>query len=391
MSATETKVNTKPLHLPSLTIKGFRGINELSISRLGRVTLLAGKNGVGKTTVLEAVRIYAARGRSRILMNVLEEREELTEFLDEFDNEILVPNWDTLFHRRDISTDGRGSHTLLDSSYVPRYPAFSFGPLTGTDKLSISFAPMNDEDLAPFSSDIRLGLVNEEWRMLEISIQEIKVRIPMPFLRSSKLRVGYLSDDRELPPMAVCESLGPSLLTNTNMARFWDRVALTDDEDRAVRALNLIFGKDIERIAVVADERRGRHGRRTVVKLRGEKRPVPLKSLGDGAVRLFGVALALASSRDGFLVIDEAENGIHHSVQRDYWKMIVKTARENNVQVLATTHGWDCVRGFAQAAADVDDVEVALVRLEKDGDAVRAVEYSERNLKAAARSGIEVR
>ena len=41
----------------------FRGIDQLSIPRLGRVTLLAGKNGVGKTTALEASRVFAARGR----------------------------------------------------------------------------------------------------------------------------------------------------------------------------------------------------------------------------------------------------------------------------------------------------------------------------------------
>ncbi len=108
-------------------------------------------------------------------------------------------------------------------------------------------------------------------------------------------------------------------------------------------------------------------------------------------MRIFGVALALANCKDGFLLIDEVENGIHHSIQRDFWTMVLKTAQANNVQVLATTHGWDCVRGFAQAAEDVDEVEAALVRLERDGDAVRAVEYSELNLKAAARSGIEVR
>ena len=50
------------LHLPSLVIRNFRGIDELTIPRLGRVTLLTGKNGVGKTTVLDAVRVWAIEG-----------------------------------------------------------------------------------------------------------------------------------------------------------------------------------------------------------------------------------------------------------------------------------------------------------------------------------------
>ena len=79
---------------------------------------------------------------------------------------------------------------------------------------------------------------------------------------------------------------------------------------------------------------------------------MPLRSLGDGAVRLFGVALALANSQGGFLLIDEAENGIHHTIQRDFWRMVLLTAQANNVQVFATTHSWDCVVGFAQAAVE---------------------------------------
>ena len=104
-----------------------------------------------------------------------------------------------------------------------------------------------------------------------------------------------------------------------------------------------------------------------------------------------GIALALANSRNGFLLIDEAENGIHYSVQRDFWYMVMKTADANNVQVLATTHGWDCIRGFAQAAMDIDDVDGTLVRLEKENDAMRAIEYTESELATAAEQGIEVR
>ena len=118
---------------------------------------------------------------------------------------------------------------------------------------------------------------------------------------------------------------------------------------------------------------------------------MPLRSLGDGAVRLFGVALALANSQGGFLLIDEAENGIHYSIQRDFWRMVLLTAQENNVQVFATTHSWDCVAGFAQAAVEAEGVEGALVRLDSDGENIRAVEYSERQLHVAAEQGIEVR
>ena len=108
-------------------------------------------------------------------------------------------------------------------------------------------------------------------------------------------------------------------------------------------------------------------------------------------MRLFGVALALANSKDGFLLIDEAENGIHHSIQRDFWTMILKAAHQNNVQVLATTHSWDCVAGFAMAATEVEEVDGALVRLEKKGDDIRAVEYPSYDLDVIAQQGIEVR
>jgi len=101
--------------------------------------------------------------------------------------------------------------------------------------------------------------------------------------------------------------------------------------------------------------------------------------------------LALANSHNGFLVIDEAENGIHYTAQRDFWRLLLRTAQRNNVQVLATTHSWDCVAGFARAACELDDVEGVLVRLEEDEDGLRAVEYTESDLAVAAEQRIEVR
>ena len=256
-------------------------------------------------------------------------------------------------------------------------------------------APPSEEAAERLRDLIPEHFSDDDVKSLKIKFRDTNQEIPM--LNSLPVprfrRPGAWNEESQLPPEIRCESLGPSLLDNARLARLWDKVALTDDETRAVQALKLIYSDKVDRVAVIGDDTGSRlsHGRRTVVKIKGQDRPVPLKSLGDGAVRLFGVALALANSQGGFLVFDEAENGIHYSVQRDFWKMVLKTAHENNVQVFATTHGWDCVAGFAQAVTDVDEVEGMLIRLEREGSRIRAVEYSEADLKIAAEQGIEVR
>ncbi len=108
-------------------------------------------------------------------------------------------------------------------------------------------------------------------------------------------------------------------------------------------------------------------------------------------MRMFSIALALANSADGFLLIDEAENGIHHTVQAKFWKMVLQTAQRNNVQVLATTHSWDCVTGFAEAANELEDVEGLLVRIERPPAGLRAITYDESRLENISKYGIEVR
>ena len=357
--ATEPDI-TSDLHLPDLRIKGFRGIKDLHISRLGRVTLLAGKNGAGKTTVLEAVRLYTSRGRHANLSALLSEREEVVVVFDEELHRTLpAPNLDALFHGR------------LITSALP----ISIGPSSG-DTLTIQ----GSADSASHNPE-ELGLIHVAFRdcTMEFStLPSVQRRVQMDQIRQPG------------PQQINCQSLRPDLLGNHQLAGLWDEVALTQEESSAVDALNLIYSGSVERVTMIGDFT-GSTERRAVVKLRDEPRPVPLKSLGDGAVRLFTVALALANSKDGFLLIDEAENGIHHSIQRDFWTMILKAAHQNNVQVLATTHSWDCVARYAMAAIQIEEVDGALVRLDRYDDYTRAVEYTEDDLRVAAKHGIEVR
>ena len=386
-------VENSQLHLPDLLVKGFRGIEELTINKLGRVTLLAGKNSVGKTTVLEAVRVLAARARPSILNELLESHDEVSVPTDE-DDRIERPDYSALFY----------------GWTVPKTGGISIGSLKGNNQLRIEGSTLSSDQLSLIEKFVPDSIADDQPRVLKIRYKESEQILPWLLsdrdLFSPEIRHGRLGSHGDIrsilskddsPTEIKCVSIGPGLMSSSGLARFWDSIALTNDEDRAVEALQLILGDEVDRLAVIGDNTiRSRSNRRSgvrrvVVKQRGQDRPVPLKSLGDGALRLFGVALALANCRDGFLVIDEAENGIHHSIQRDFWHMLLKTAHENNVQVLATTHSFDCVEGFARAATESEESEGVLVRIEREDGHIRAVEYNESNMLAAAKRKIEVR
>ncbi len=80
-----------------------------------------------------------------------------------------------------------------------------------------------------------------------------------------------------------------------------------------------------------------------------------VNSLGDGVRRLFGLLLAVTAARNGFLLIDEIEIGLHWSVQQALWQSLFTFAEDLDVQVFATTHSEDTVSAFASVWSGHED------------------------------------
>ncbi len=350
------------LHLPSLVIKNFRGIDELTIPRLGRVTLLAGKNGVGKTTVLDAVRIWADRGLTDVFDMVLVDRGDSFATIED-GRTMIIPDRIGLFTNRERDKDlvilvgprDDPSTTLQ----IRQIPGPSLPNYTGS---------------LPAHYKGRIELERQFGAYDAVALVTVRL-------------------SRSLPEIVVCNTLGPNGPTDDMVGKYLNELALTSYEDRAVEALNLAANTQVERVALIDPEEGipSTDRRRLMAKVQGKEYRVPLRTLGDGAMRSFAVALSLAKSTDGFLLIDEAENGIHHSIQAKFWNMVLQTAQRNNVQVIATTHSWDCVVGFAEAANELEDVEGLLVRIERVPVGLRAITYDEARLATVSRSNIEVR
>lgn len=368
----------KAPQLPDLQIRGFRGIGELTVPRLGRVTLFAGRNGVGKTTVLDAIRLYAARGHRLALAQLVERREGLPPALYGHDRPLAPLDFGALFHSR----NGNAANTIRIG---PTDPARTLLIETKSRTGGIPSGAASEVGSPSRAQILETSFLGQTDKFFTAEFNKAYVGDP------SIARHADFSDRHDFPPAAKCESVGPESLTSEDAARLWDNIALTEHEDLAVSALNLVLSDEVERVAMLGGGRGRQDRRRVAVRLKRGDSPVSLRSLGDGAVRLFGIALALANAHGGFLLIDEAENGIHHSVQAAMWKIVLHTAHRDGLQVAATTHSWDCVRGFATAATARDDWDGVLVRLEGANGRIRAVEYSAEDLAIAAEQGIEVR
>ena len=107
--------------------------------------------------------------------------------------------------------------------------------------------------------------------------------------------------------------------------------------------------------------------------------------------RMFGLALALVNAKDGLLLIDEIDTGLHYSVLPDMWKLVFEVARQLNVQVFATTHSWDCIQAFSQAQQEQTEADSLLLRLNNDNGEAYAEIYDKRQISIATRQTIEVR
>jgi predicted ATP-dependent endonuclease of OLD family len=151
-----------------------------------------------------------------------------------------------------------------------------------------------------------------------------------------------------------------------------------------------IIEPDIEHIAAPSGSL-GDSADGIFVKLKGSEQCIPLGSMGEGIKRLLALGLKLVNSAGGYLLVDEIDTGLHHSVMVKMWRLVVETAKRLDVQVLATTHSLDCVHALAALCEEYPDVRdlISLHRIERGAEA--SFPYSADELVAATHHRMELR
>lgn len=117
---------------------------------------------------------------------------------------------------------------------------------------------------------------------------------------------------------------------------------------------------------------------------------VPLAVCGEGFVRLFSIIVELTASRGGILLVDEIDNGLHHSVMQSMWTLLAELAVRHNVQIFGTTHNEDIIRSALSAFAD-DASNLGIFRIDRRPTGHRVAAYNEDAMQAVREEHFEVR
>lgn len=369
--------------IETLAIGRFRALKDLRVEGFGRINLITGRNNTGKSSVLEALRILAANASPAVITDILHYREEDFGDFDEIGRAINgdgTSPWSSLFHGFPSISETM-KPIVIESSGLPRPMrlVLQVGWFTEERDPEGVRRMVQQQDL--FGDEESVPLIVAEGgpgrRLLPLDFSR---RYPYR-ARLGRTEIG----DEALACVFVSPYGGERTAT---LGILWDKIALSDRERDVVEALKII-DSGIEAVSMVGGEG-PRQSRTAIVRAVDLPRPVPLRSFGDGLNRLFGIVLSLVNAKGGLLLIDEFENGMHHSVQLDAWRVMFRLARRLDVQVFATSHSWDSIEAFQMAAAEDPD-EGVLIRLTRRGEDVVPTVFSEQELAVVTRDHIEVR
>jgi hypothetical protein len=376
----------KPL-ISTLTIERFRALGHLKIDGLGRVNLITGRNNTGKSSVLEALRVLASDASLSVISSILRYREE---DIGEPDEPFRPVDAEGILQILSLFTGfpqlSDKPHSVSLATYGGERPM----------KLTLDVALVSEERdkdgnrrLVPQQADFFDVGEGEGIPALLVETAGGRRTLTLDSYRRYMYRGRVFRADMGDEPGLPCVFVSPYGGERTGtLGVMWDKIALSDYEKDVVDALRIIDPR-ISAVSMVGGEGQ-RQQRTAIVRADNLPRPVPLRSFGDGLNRLFGIVLSLVNAKDGLLLIDEFENGMHHSVQLDVWRVIFSLSRRLGIQVFATSHSWDAIEAFQKAAADSPEDGV-LVRLTRKDEQIIPTLFAEEELAIATRERIEVR
>lgn len=300
--------------IEKVEIKNFRGIHHGRIDGLSRVNLFFGKNNCGKSSLLEA--LFLVCGQSNPLLpetiNAMRTYTRLTE------SDLLY-----FFYRMDAE---KGINIFTSGSQNRHLSISAFNEIAGLNPNNISTEIVRHYGLrmrfstsdGEFSSEVLYDISNSN---------QVEQKVQLDSHYTEKLKCVYLSPRYD--SNASVEGL-QNIYLNKDEAFLADALKILEQ-----KAKDPVFMDNVMLVDVGLSQR------------------IPINLMGDGIRKIVSFLTSIYACRGGVILIDELSNGFHYSVMKSMWDIVIRAAIKNDVQIFATTHDEDSIKGFQEAAGAI--------------------------------------
>ena len=348
------------IHLSSFEAIHYRGIDGLSLPKLNHVNLITGENGVGKTALIEAIWLFMGRYNPRLLWNgnVQRSSHTATNPVSELssDSVELRGTEDGMEHPWRVAFDPEPVE-----QFVPEFP--SAEAVAATLQL-------------PFAGRL------QTW----IDDKKIDAKSDSMYRTSTDTVLYKRSPSQESKRNCVIEGTRWQLEISEEYLKLYSDMVREGRKEALTNAVNLIL-PNVKDIQILTDE----NGESYLSAITDNGAQRRLENLGGGIVRLLKLYLNFFAVRNGVVLIDEVENGLHYSVLRNLWDRIRIWTCEWNVQFIATTHSAECIDAAMEAFADEpNDLSIHNLFANESRN-IKAATFTGEALEGARNLNLEVR
>jgi len=345
--------------LGSLRIRNFNCFTDLTLETIGRVNLIAGKNNVGKTMLLDAISVYASGADPRRLFQVIDRRNQTSSDGKLFwaaRNFVALGGSSVAFGPRMLEIQIPAPTLAGNPNSQPPWVELRANPRASSS--SSVFLTIDGEKFAyDLTTDARNAAISDRYGV-------------NPKVSPTKISFQSTMDLQNHPPL---------------FRHLWDELVDGRRAEQEVIDFLKLLELQIASITLPSGPIMPR------IRLQDQDELVPISVFGDGLTRLFTLSMALVGSKGGFLLIDEVENGLHYSIFPKLWKFLFEAAERSDVTVFATTHSYDAAAAFSEVAFKNEKLAGVLTRLDQRKNGIVAVQYTEGEAFQVTEEGLEVR
>lgn len=333
--------------LSEFEIGRYRGLEKLKLNDLKKVNVLAGPNNCGKTSVLEAIILAGLFDDVELLLDVLFSR--YYKFSPEFFDSMFAAGCEPIISLRSkMDSDIRDLHTQVTYDKSQIIEKDTSEGIRNVFRLDFDYFYSGEET------------VHDCYR-LRFEDLEDHYTVGIGHNRNNKLEI-------QVPYKYV------SLSRFDRTERFLKDVDMVLNQNLRQELLEIlqIFDEQITNFEIVGSKR--------VIKLFKEsKEPLTLYDYGNGMYKAFYIAVAALLAKDGILLVDEVEAGIHNKALEHFISKLLSVCERNNVQLFFTTHSLETIDVLLEDCRDTLD-DVAFYHIKNSEEQSVARRYSGRKL-----------